>query len=181
MISGRNKLLATTYHLFSRSLQTIWWKYKTNLVSIGCEFEVYKKTRRKVIFAYLILSLAALLWSIDNTFFLFNKELTVAGSIMNGICGIGLILWMVLPPPALGEKQACKLKCRLRELTSCFCTGAVCFEGRVAGLDVTDRGNELFQPSFEFTCLLLSEEGKEHLKRRVSTDYVFHSQHLWNW
>ena len=73
-------------------------------ISVGCEFEVYKKTRRRVIFAYLILSLAALSWGINNTFFYLNRELTLPGSIINGICGVGLVLWISLPPPAFGTE-----------------------------------------------------------------------------
>ena len=48
------------------------------------------------------------------------------------------------------KKQACKLKSKLRELTSCLCSApamAVCFEGRVAGLNATETGNELSQPT----------------------------------
>ena len=44
--------------------------------------------------------------------------------------------------------QACALKLRLRELTSCLCSPtalAVCFEGRMAGLDATETGNEFSQ------------------------------------
>ena len=53
-------------------------------------------------------------------------------------------------------QQACKLKCRLRELISCLCSAAalaVCFEGRLAGLDPTETGNEISQPKFQFTGL----------------------------
>ena len=52
--------------------------------------------------------------------------------------------------------HACKLKLRLRELTSCLCSTAapaVCFEGRMLGLDTTETGNELSQPKFEFKSL----------------------------
>ena len=38
-----------------------------------------------------------------------------------------------------------KLKFRLREFTSCLCSAvdlAVCFEGRLAGLDATETGHE---------------------------------------
>ena len=45
------------------------------------------------------------------------------------------------------EEQACKLKLRLRELTSCLCSAAasaVCFDGHyLAGLNTTETGNEL--------------------------------------
>ena len=56
--------------------------------------------------------------------------------------------------------QACKLKFRLSKLTSCLCSAAasaVYFEGRMAGLDPTETGNELSQPTFEFTSLLPSD------------------------
>ena len=76
----------------------------------------------------------------------------------------------MLPPPAhfsfislptsiLSSYQACELKFRFRELTSGLCsaaTSAVCFEGRTAVLDATETGNELSQPKFEFTSLLLT-------------------------
>ena len=45
---------------------------------------------------------------------------------------------------------ACKLKFRLRELTSCLCSAAAladCFEGRMAGLDGTETENGLSQPT----------------------------------
>ena len=57
------------------------------------------------------------------------------------------------------DLQACKLKFRLRELTSCLCSAAasaVCFEGCLAGPDATVTGNERSQPKFEFTSLLIS-------------------------
>ena len=54
--------------------------------------------------------------------------------------------------------QACKLKFRFRELTSCSYSAAVCFEGPVAGLDTTETGNELSQPNFEFTALLMAQK-----------------------
>ena len=47
--------------------------------------------------------------------------------------------------------QACKLKFRLRELTSCLCSAAalaVCFEDCVADLDATETGNKLSQLNF---------------------------------
>ena len=56
--------------------------------------------------------------------------------------------------------QACELKFRLREFTSCLCSAAalvVCFEGRLAGLDATETGNELSQPTFELTSLSISD------------------------
>ena len=48
-------------------------------------------------------------------------------------------------------KQACKLKFKLRELTSCLGSAAaltVCFEFRVAGLDATETGNGVFSHLF---------------------------------
>ena len=47
--------------------------------------------------------------------------------------------------------QACKLKFRLRETSSCLCSAAavaVCFKGRLAGLEAIESGNELSQPNF---------------------------------
>ena len=55
--------------------------------------------------------------------------------------------------------QACKFKFRLRDLISCSCSTsalAVCFEGRLAGPDATETGNELSQPKFELTRLLVA-------------------------
>ena len=49
----------------------------------------------------------------------------------------------------VAHQQACKLKFRLGELTSCLCSAAakaVFFEGCLAGADATDTGNELSQP-----------------------------------
>ena len=57
------------------------------------------------------------------------------------------------------KNQACKLKFRLRELMSCFCSAAasaVCFEGRVAGLYAIETGNKLSQTKFEFKGLLIT-------------------------
>ena len=56
----------------------------------------------------------------------------------------------------LGKEQACKLICRLRELISYLCSD-VCFEGRLAGLDKTETGNEPSQPKFKFTRLVEKE------------------------
>ena len=56
--------------------------------------------------------------------------------------------------------QACKLKFKLREFTSCLCSAvalAVCFENHVAGLDATKTGNELPQPALELTSLILNQ------------------------
>ena len=56
----------------------------------------------------------------------------------------------------MGWSQACKLKFRLRELTSCLCSAAawaVCFEGSVAGVNATETGNVVSQPTLEFTPL----------------------------
>ena len=47
--------------------------------------------------------------------------------------------------------QACKLKFRLKDLTSCLCSAAapaVCFKGLVAGVDATETGNEFSQLKF---------------------------------
>ena len=48
----------------------------------------------------------------------------------------------------IGNCQACKLKIRLIDLTSCLCSAAalaVCFKGRVAGVDAMETGNEFSQ------------------------------------
>ena len=47
--------------------------------------------------------------------------------------------------------QACKLKFRLRDLTSCLCSAAApgfCFKGREAGVDTIETGNEFSQHKF---------------------------------
>ena len=57
------------------------------------------------------------------------------------------------------NELVCKLKYRLREVTSCWCSAAalaICFEGRVAGLDAAITGNKLYQLKFEFTSLLIN-------------------------
>ena len=62
--------------------------------------------------------------------------------------------------------QACKLKCRLRELTSCLCSAAalaVCLKGRVAGLDATETGIEFSQLKFYFTSLTMSTFMSSHI------------------
>ena len=58
----------------------------------------------------------------------------------------------------LSYGQACRLKFRLRELTSCLCSAAAlafCFEGCMADLDPTVTGNGLSQLKFVFTCLAM--------------------------
>ena len=60
----------------------------------------------------------------------------------------------------MNNVQAFKLKLRLRDFTSCLCSAAVsavCFEGRMAGVDATETGNELSQTKFEFTSLILCQ------------------------
>ena len=55
------------------------------------------------------------------------------------------------------DHQACKIKFRWRELTSCLCATtvmAVCFEGCMVGLEATETGNEPSKPKFEFKSLL---------------------------
>ena len=57
-----------------------------------------------------------------------------------------------------GYYQACKLKFRLRDFTSSLCSAAawaVCFEGSVAGVNATETGNEVSQPTLEFTSLVI--------------------------
>ena len=49
-------------------------------------------------------------------------------------------------------------KFRLREFTSCLCStaaSALSFEGCVAGLDATETGNELSQPTLELISLMM--------------------------
>ena len=63
--------------------------------------------------------------------------------------------------PWLDSQQACKLKLKLIELTSCLSSAAasaVCFEVRVASLDATKKGNEFPQPKFEFISLIRRKE-----------------------
>ena len=46
-------------------------------------------------------------------------------------------------------KQACWLKFKFRDFTSCLCSAAawaVCFERSVAGVNATETGNEVSQP-----------------------------------
>ena len=46
------------------------------------------------------------------------------------------------------SEQACKLKFRLRDFTSCLFSAAapaVCFKGRVDGVDTIEEGNEFSQ------------------------------------
>ena len=50
---------------------------------------------------------------------------------------------------------------QLRELTSCLCSAAawaVCFEASVAGVNATETGNEVSQPTLEFTPLVIYDE-----------------------
>ena len=65
--------------------------------------------------------------------------------------------------------QACQLKFRLRELTSCFYSAAAstaCFEGQTSnqsqawsnGLGATETGNELSHPKSEFTNLVKTNQ-----------------------
>ena len=59
------------------------------------------------------------------------------------------------------HKQVCQLKFKLRELTSCLFSApawAVCFEGSVAGANATLTGNEVSQPTLEFTSLIIRDE-----------------------
>ena len=70
------------------------------------------------------------------------------------------------------EEQACKLKLRLRELTSCLCSAAasaVCFEGHMAGLDATETGKELSQPQFEFTSLPKRHHSRHRQRGKFET------------
>ena len=65
----------------------------------------------------------------------------------------------LVQPGKKDNEQACKLIFRLRKLTSCLCsaaTTAVCFEGRVAGLDATETGNELSGSKLQFTSLTMT-------------------------
>ena len=62
---------------------------------------------------------------------------------------------------AQGNEQACKPKFRLKELASILCSATVlvvCFEGCMAGLDATEIGNELYQPTFEFASLAMTNK-----------------------
>ena len=49
------------------------------------------------------------------------------------------------------EYQACKLQFRLRDITSCLYSVAalaICYKGRVAGVDGTEAGKEFSQLKF---------------------------------
>ena len=50
----------------------------------------------------------------------------------------------------------------MRDFTSCLCSAAawaVCFEGSVAGVNATETGNEVSQPTLEFTSLNIMDGG----------------------
>ena len=81
-----------------------------------------------------------------------------------------------LRPPlhdTFNSGQACKLKFRLRKLTSCLWSAAVravCFEGSAAGLDATETGNAVSQLTFDFTSLeILVEVGTQNLSDLISS------------
>ena len=69
--------------------------------------------------------------------------------------------------------QSCKLRFRLRKLTSCLWSAAVravCFEGSAAGLDATETGNAVSQLTFDFTSLeILVEVGTQNLSDLISS------------
>ena len=55
----------------------------------------------------------------------------------------------------------------LREVTSCLCSAvapAVCFKGRVAGVNATETRNEVSQPTLEFIPLLSVDKVLENHK-----------------
>ena len=55
--------------------------------------------------------------------------------------------------------QACKLKFRLRDLTSCLFSAAslaVCFKGRMAGVDATETGNQFSQLKFNLQACIIA-------------------------
>ena len=77
------------------------------------------------------------------------------------------------------DHQGCKLKCKLRELTSCLCCAAsvaVCVEGCMAGLDATETENELSQPTIEFTRLFIIHHLKQ-VEELVIQIFLQPSQH----
>ena len=60
--------------------------------------------------------------------------------------------------------QACKLKFRLRDFTSCLCSAAapaVCFKGCVAGVDAIETGNEFSQLKFNLHACNSSKQAEK--------------------
>ena len=73
------------------------------------------------------------------------------------------------------ERQACYIKFKLRDFTSCLCSAAawaVCFEGSVAGVKATEAGNEVSQPTLELTSLTITFRFSHEcmLSKRRQTD-----------
>ena len=55
-------------------------------------------------------------------------------------------------------QQACQPKFKLRDFTSCLCSAAawaVRFEGSVAGVNATETGNEVSQPTLQLASLVM--------------------------
>ena len=82
----------------------------------------------------------------------------------------------------LRHGQACKLKFRVRDLTSCSAAApAVCFKGRVAGVET---GNEFSQLRFKFTTLVMAPYGGSASSRNLvlllllSTYFTYFTEHL---
>ena len=78
--------------------------------------------------------------------------------------------------------QACLLKFKLSDFTSCICSVAaldVCFVGRMAGLDVTETGNEFSPPKFEFRGLIKKKEGQNGYKGPSFLAYLQQRLRIW--
>ena len=94
-----------------------------------------------------------------------------AATWVRGILGYFDILWKgrawgLEPRTCLQCTKACEFKCRLRELLPCLCSAAafaVCLEGRLAGLNATETGNELSQPTFYYAQLTISQNTQRYL------------------
>ena len=75
--------------------------------------------------------------------------------------------------------HACKLKFRLRELPSCSCSTVapvVCFQGRVAGLDATEAGNEFFKLKFSLQACCCPN--KRHVAvKGCRSEVLIHATH----
>ena len=69
---------------------------------IGAEKDIYQKIKRRIIFAYITLFLASVLYFIGATFFMFADEFTSLGSAGYGITYFIFYCCLVLTPPEIG-------------------------------------------------------------------------------
>ena len=53
------------------------------------------------------------------------------------------------------------------------CAWADCFEGSVAGVNATETGNEVSQPTLEFTSLIIASHSPQGLKRNVKDKHKY--------